>query len=105
MYCAVLNQIRMAGLWRTNVSTTSAVAPAISIGHGWPNTATDAMNGMNPTEVLAPPKGVRKKNESLTMPRMANAAHPFQNLEGKGPATCHGSVARRRMAATVTAPT
>src|SRR5690349_11079910 len=89
MYCAVLNQILMRGLRRTNVSTTIAVDPAITIGHGWPKSTTDARKGMNPTEVLTLAKGILKKNESLTMPSRANAAKPFQKREGNGPGSCH----------------
>src|SRR5256885_11252342 len=79
MYCAVLNQIRIVGFRRTNASTMKAVTPLTNIGQGWPRTATEAKNGMNPTEVFTLANGIRKKNESLTIPSSAKAARAFQD--------------------------
>jgi len=65
--------------------------------------ATDAMNGMNPTEVLTRANGILKKNESLMMLRSANAAKAFQKREGKGPGLCQGAEKRITADAAVTA--
>ena len=54
---------------------------------------------MNPTDVLTLANGSLRKNESLRMPRMANAARAFQYLEGKAPGHCHSPVRRRKAAA------
>src|SRR6266487_1139085 len=105
MYCAVLNHTRIAGLWRTNVSTRSAVTPLTSIAHGWPRIATEARNGMKATEVLTFAKGILKKNESLTMLRSANAATAFQKRDGNGPGGCQMGRTNRHAEANVTAPT
>src|SRR2546426_5506240 len=83
MYCAVLNQTRIVGFRRTNASTMKAVTPLTSIGQGWPRIATEAKKGMNPTEVFTFANGMRKKNESLTIPSNANAARAFQKREGR----------------------
>src|SRR5213596_1310069 len=105
MYCAVLNHTLIAGLRRTNVSTMRAVSPLTAIGHGWPRIATEARNGMNPTDVLTFANGILKKNESLTIPNTANAARAFQNREGKGPEGCHSGRSSKQHEANVTAPT
>jgi hypothetical protein len=60
---------------------------------------------MNPTDVLTLANGILKKNESLTMLRIAKAASAFQKRDGKGPAGCHGSKSSKQAEATVTAPT
>ena len=65
--------------------------------------ATDAMNGMKPTEVLTRANGILKKNESLMMLRSANAAKAFQKREGKGPGLCQGAENRITADAAVTA--
>src|SRR3989441_4807530 len=105
MYCAVLNHTLIAGLRRTNVSTMRAVSPLTAIGHGWPRIATEAKKGMNPTDVFTFANGMRKKNESLTIPSNANAARAFQKREGNGPEGCHSGRSNRQADATVTAPT
>src|SRR5256885_9772230 len=94
MYCAVLNQIRIVGFRRTNASTMKAVTPLTNIGQGWPRTATEAKNGMNPTEVFTLANGIRKKNESLTIPSSAKAARAFQKRPGNGPEGCHSGRSR-----------
>src|SRR2546421_10267169 len=105
MYCAVLNHTLIVGLRRTNVSTIRAVSPLIAIGHGWPRIATEAKKGMNPTEVFTFANGIRKKNESLTIPSSANAARAFQKREGNGPEGCHSGRSRKQADANVIAPT
>src|SRR6266699_1432743 len=74
MNCAVLNQTRMAGLCRTNVSTITAVSPAISIGHGCSNRATDAIKGTKPTDVLTFANEILRNEESESTPKSANNA-------------------------------
>src|SRR5690349_9126794 len=105
MYCAVLNQMRIVGFRRTNASTTKAVTPLANIGQGWPRIATEAKNGMNPTEVFTFANGIRKKNESLTIPSSANAARAFQKGEGNGAEGCHSGRSSKQADANVTAPT
>src|SRR5436190_18093835 len=105
MYCAVLNQTLTAGLWRTRDSTTRAVTPATSIGQGCRNSGTDAMRGMNPTDVLTFANGRRDENESQTIPRIAKAASAFQNFDGNGVGTSHPTKTKRLTAATETTPT
>ena len=100
-----MNQTRIAGFRRTNVSTTSAVTPLASMAHGCPRMGTEARKGMNPTEVLTFAKGSRKKKESLTMPKQAKAARAFQKREGNGPASCQSGRTRTATEANVTAPT
>src|SRR5437667_5280656 len=95
----------MNGLRRTKVSTTRAVNPLSTIGHGWPKRGTDARKGMKPTEVLTLANGIRKKNESLTIPSRANAAKPFQNRDGNGPGSCHSPSTSKQTDATETAHT
>ena len=105
MYCAVLNHTLIVGLRRTNVSTIRAVSPLIAIGHGWPRIATEARKGMNPTEVFTFANGILKKNESLMMPRSANAVRAFQKREGNGPGACQSGITSKQADANVTAPT
>src|SRR5713101_9789497 len=104
MYCAVLNQTRTVGLWRTNVSTTSAVRPAITIGHGCGKSSIEAMSGMKPTDVvtLANGNGILNENESHTIPRTAKAARAFQS---RGAGRTHSGKKRRAVLARVTRPT
>src|SRR5213593_4634131 len=104
IYWAVLNQIRTNGFFRTNVSVTRAVTPLISIGHGWLNSATEAISGMNPTELLTFARGIRTVNESLTIASMAKAARAFQSRGGRGAGTYHsGATSTYRHAALTTA--
>src|SRR5712691_9060252 len=105
MYCAVLNQTRIVGFRRTNASTMRAVTPLTNIGQGWPRIATEAKKGMNPTEVFTFANGIRKKKESLTIPRRVNAARAFKKREGNGPKGCQSGRTNRQAEANVTAPT
>ena len=65
------------------MSATNAVIPPISIGHGCRNKATDAMNDTKETEVRTFATGIVNEKDSLTIPKMINAANAFQNLYGK----------------------
>src|SRR2546422_1367057 len=71
------------------MSTTRAVTPAITIGQGWRNNATDAMKGMNPTDVFTFATGSLNESESLTIPMIAKVASAFQNLDGNGAGNSH----------------
>ncbi len=105
MNWAMLNTTRTVGLWRINPSTTRAVTPAITIGHGWGRSATEAINGMNPTEVVTRATGILNESESLTIPRIVNVAKAFQNFDGQGAGTSHaGDMSNQRLAA-ATIPT
>src|SRR2546421_315054 len=95
----------MAGLRRTRDSTTSAVTPLISIGHGWLKSAIDARNGTKLTEVLTLAKGMRKNSDSLMTARRANATKPFQNLDGNDGMGGQGSENNRTPAARQTIAT
>src|SRR6266576_342502 len=104
MYWAVLNHTRIAGLCRTSVSTTTAVTPAISIGQGCSNNATDAMNGTKPTDVLTLASEMRRNDESERTPRRANSATALKvSRESKTPCPCSGKKIATA-AATDTAP-
>ena len=85
MNWAVLNQTLRRGFPRTNLSATNAVTPPINIGHGCRKSATDARKGTKETEVLTFATGMVNEKDSLTIPRITNAANAFQNLDGKGP--------------------
>ena len=84
------------------MSTKHAVTPLITIGHGWSNSNTEAKSGMKLTDVLTFANGILRKNESLRMPRIANAARAFQYREGKGPGHAHSPLRRRKPAAETT---
>src|SRR2546423_1575235 len=103
MNCAVLNQTRIRGLWRTKVSATNAVTPPINMGHGCWNRATDAMKATKDTEVRTFATGIVNENDSLTIPRITNAAIAFQNLEGNGAGISHSRSASTLKVATDTA--
>src|SRR6266513_3012764 len=103
MNWAVLNQTRISGLWRTKVSATNAVSPPINIGQGCGNRATDAMKGTKDTEVRTFATGIVNENDSLTIPRITNAAMAFQNLDGNGAGISHSRSASTHSVAPDTA--
>jgi hypothetical protein len=77
----------------------------MTIGQGWGNNATEAMNGMNPTEVVTRATGILNESESLTIPIIVNVAKAFQNFDGHGAGTYHsGEMSNQRLAA-ATRPT
>src|SRR5437016_4359135 len=76
---AVLNQTLTRGLSRTNLSAINAVTPPMNIGQGCLKRATEAMIGINATEVRTLATGIVNEKHSLTMPRIAKAANAFQN--------------------------
>ena len=78
MYWAVLNQMRMGGFLRTNVSTVNAVTPLISIGHGCSNSMMDVINGTNATELLIFANEMRRKEVSQRTASAAKATNAFQ---------------------------
>src|SRR5258708_10269846 len=87
MYCAVLNQTRMGGLRRTNVSTTTSAAAAISMGTGWGNNRTAANSGTNTTELETLAKAPRRCHASLSIAVSAKTATSFHRRGGGG--SCH----------------
>jgi hypothetical protein len=83
MYCAVLKTTRIAGLRRTNVSTTAAVVPEIITGHGWGKSMAEARNGTNATELLMFANDILRNDVSQAIAKIAKAMKPFQNFESE----------------------
>src|SRR5512143_1263449 len=105
MYWAVLNQIRIEGFLRTNVSTENAVTPLTSIGHGCSNSIIDVINGMNATELLMFANEIRRNEVSQRMASAANATSAFQVAWEPVPGRIQVFATRKQPAATVTAAT
>jgi len=97
--------MRIAGFFRTNVSTVSAVTPLMSIGEGCSNSSTEEMKGTKATELLMLANEIRRNAVSQRRASAVNANRPAQFVEEESVGEVHTLAARSPAAATDTATT